>query len=62
MINKYTILGTLGILIFSSGLCLFGEALLRKYQELDFFLIGTLSLVLINAGVCIMINSRKLPN
>jgi hypothetical protein len=62
MINKYTILGTLGILIFSSGLCLFGEALIRKYQELDFFLIGTLSLVLINAGACIMINSRKLPN
>ena len=62
MINKYTILGTLGILIFSSGLCLFGEALIRKYQELDFFLIGTLSLTLINAGVCIMINSRKLSN
>jgi|TARA_B100001094_G_scaffold121742_1_gene117541 hypothetical protein len=62
MINKYTILGTLGILIFSSGLCLFGEALIRKYQELDFFLIGTLSLALINAGVCIMINSRKLSN
>jgi len=62
MINKYTILGTLGILIFSSGLCLFGEALIRKYQELDFFLIGTLSLVLINAGVCVMINSRKLSN
>lgn len=62
MINKYTILGTLGILIFSSGLCLFGEALIRKYQELDFFLIGTLSMVLINAGVCIMINSRKLSN
>jgi len=62
MINKYTILGTLGILIFSSGLCLFGEALIKKYQELDFFLIGTLSLVLINAGVCIMINSKKLSN
>ena len=62
MINKYTIIGTLGILIFSSGLCLFGEALIKKYQELDFFLIGTLSLVLINAGVCIMINSRKLSN
>ena len=62
MINKYTILGTLGILIFSSGLCLFGEALIRRYQELDFFFIGTLSLALINAGVCIMINSRKLSN
>ena len=62
MSNKYTILGTLGILIFSSGLCLFGEALIRKYQELDFFLIGTLSLALINAGVCIMINSKELSN
>ena len=62
MINKYTIIGTLGILIFSSGLCMFGEALIRKYQELDFFLIGTLSLMLINARVCIMINSKELSN
>ena len=57
MINKYTIIGTLGILIFSSGLCIFGEAIIRKYQDLDFFLIGTISLILINAGICIMINS-----
>jgi len=62
MINKYTIIGTLGILIFSSGLCVFGEAIIRKYQSLDFFLIGTLSLVLINAGVCIMIKSKELSN
>ena len=50
MINKYTIVGTLGILIFSSGLCVFGEAIIRKSQNLDYFLIGTISLVLINAG------------
>ena len=62
MINKYTITGTLGILIFSSGLCIFGEAIIRKYQDLDFFLIGTISLILINAGICIMINSKKLSN
>lgn len=62
MINKYTNLGTLGILIFSSGLCVFGEALIRRYQELDFFLIGTLSLILINAGVCIMIKSKEISN
>ena len=59
MITKYTILGTL---IFSSGLCVFGEALIRRYQELDFFLIGTLSLILINAGVCIMIKSKEISN
>tara|TARA_Y100001949_G_scaffold25355_1_gene18487 strand:- start:709 stop:897 length:189 start_codon:yes stop_codon:yes gene_type:complete len=62
MINKYTITGTLGILIFSSGLCIFGEAIIRKYQDLDFFLIGTISLILINAGICIMINSKELSN
>ena len=62
MINKYTITGTLGILIFSSGLCIFGEAIIRKYQDLDFFLIGTISLILINDGICIMINSKELSN
>ena len=62
MINKYTITGTLGILIFSSGLCIFGEAIIRKYQDLDFFLIGTISLILINAGICLMINSKELSN
>ena len=62
MINKYTIIGTLGILIFSSGLCVFGEAVIRKYQELDFFFIGTLSLILINTGISIMIKSKELSN
>ena len=62
MINKYTIIGTLGILIFSSGLCIFGEAIIRKYQNLDFFTIGTISLILINAGISIMIKSKELSN
>ena len=62
MINKYTIIGTLGILIFSSGLCIFGEAIIRKYQNLDFFTIGAISLILINAGICIMIKSKELSN
>ena len=60
MINKYTIIGTLGILIFSTGLCIFGEAIIRKSENLDFFLIGTLSLILINAGACIMIKTKEL--
>tara|TARA_B100000965_G_C19451588_1_gene695510 strand:+ start:412 stop:600 length:189 start_codon:yes stop_codon:yes gene_type:complete len=62
MINKYTIVGTLGILIFSSGLCVLGEAIIRKSQNLDFFLIGTISLVLINLGVCIMIKTKELSS
>ena len=62
MINKYTIIVTLGILTFSSGLCLLGEAIIRKSQGLDFFLIGTISLIFVNAGVCVMINTRKLSS
>ena len=62
MINKYTIVGTLGVLIFSSGLCVFGEAIIRKSQNLDFFLIGSISLVLINAGACIMIKTKELSS
>ncbi len=62
MINKYIIVGTLGILIFSSGLCIFGEAIIRRYQYLDFFWTGTLSLILINSGICIMIKSREFLN
>ena len=49
-------------MLFSSGLCLFGEALIRKYQGIDFFNLGTLSLILINAGVCIMISSKELSS
>ena len=62
MINKYTIVGTLGILISSSGLCVLGEAIIRKSQNLDYFLIGTISLILVNAGVCIMIKTRELSS
>ena len=60
MINKFVIIATSGIMLFSSGLCLFGEALIRKYQDIDFFTLGTLSLILINAGVCMMISSKEL--
>lgn len=62
VINKYVIIATTGIMIFSSGLCLFGEAIIRKYQGLEFFNLGTLSLILINTGVCIMISSKELSN
>ena len=48
-----------GILIFSAGLCVFGESIIRKYNNDDWFLIGTLSLILINAGICLMINSKN---
>ena len=46
----------LGILIFSSGLCIFGEALTLKNQDEAWFLLGTLALVLTNLGICLMIS------
>ena len=57
--NLFLIVSISGILIFSAGLCVFGESIIRKYNNDDWFLIGTLSLVLINAGICLMINSKN---
>ena len=42
VINKYVIIATTGIMIFSSGLCLFGEAIIRKYQGVEFFNLDTM--------------------
>lgn len=51
-------LALVGLILFSSGLCIFGEALICKYQDRSWFLIGTFSLVLINAGLGLMIKNK----
>ena len=51
-------LALLGLILFSSGLCLFGEALISKHAEDNWFLIGTISLILINAGLGLMIKNK----
>lgn len=51
-------LALVGLILFSSGLCIFGEALINKYQDRSWFLIGTFSLVLINAGLGLMIKNK----
>ncbi len=51
-------LALLGLILFSSGLCLFGEALISKHTENNWFLIGTISLILINAGLGLMIKNK----
>ena len=50
-------LALLGLILFSSGLCVFGEALISKYENNNWFLIGTISLILINAGLGFMIKN-----
>ena len=51
-------LALLGLILFSSGLCVFGEALISKYENNSWFLVGTISLILINAGLGLMIKNK----
>jgi len=56
--NKWFVFSTLGILIFSSGLCIFGEALTLKNRGEAWFLLGTIALILINSGICLIIGAN----
>ena len=51
-------LALLGLILFSSGLCVFGEALISKHENNNWFLVGTISLILINAGLGLMIKYK----
>ena len=55
--KRYT-LALIGLILFSSGLCIFGEAVISKYQNTNWVLTGTISLILINAGLCMMIKNK----
>ena len=52
----------LGVLLFPAGLCLFGEAVIRKASPSGegWFWLGTASLICINAGIGLMIDSGLL--
>tara|TARA_B100001989_G_C24356389_1_gene372235 strand:+ start:10 stop:204 length:195 start_codon:yes stop_codon:yes gene_type:complete len=59
--NKYIkryFLALLGLILFSSGLCVLGEAIISKYENSNWILIGTISLVLINSGLGLMIKNK----
>jgi len=56
--NKWFILSLTGILTFSLGLCIFGEAIILKNKGEPWFLFGTIALMLINFGVCLMISAN----
>lgn len=51
-------LALLGLILFSSGLCVFGEALISKYENNNWFLTGTISFILINSGLGLMIKNK----
>ena len=47
-----------GLILFSSGLCLFGESIIFKYESKEWFISGTVSLILINLGLVLMIKNK----
>ncbi len=55
---KRYLLALIGLILFSSGLCIFGEAIISKYQNTNWFFLGTISLILINAGMGLMIKNK----
>jgi uncharacterized BrkB/YihY/UPF0761 family membrane protein len=56
--SLFLLLSILGILIFSSGLCVLGESIIQKINDGYWFTIGTIALIFINAGLCLMINAK----
>ncbi len=48
----------LGNILFSFGLCVFGESVIAKLNSENWFYIGTASLILINAGLGLMIKHK----
>ena len=56
-IKRY-FLALLGLILFSSGLCVLGEAIISKFENSNWILIGTISLVLINSGLGLMIKNK----
>ena len=51
-------LALIGLILFSSGLCIFGEAVISKYENTNWVLTGTIALILINAGLGLMIKNK----
>ena len=49
--NNWFVLSFLGILIFSSGLCIFGEALTLKNRVEAWFLFVTIALILFSVKI-----------
>ena len=56
--QKRYFLALIGLILFSSGICAFGEAVILKYENNNWFWPGTISLILINAGLGLMIENK----
>ncbi len=57
ILKRYS-LALLGLILFSSGICILGESIIMKYESQNWVLYGTISLILINAGLGFMIKYK----
>ncbi|MEM1123930.1 MAG: hypothetical protein AAGJ18_26060 [Bacteroidota bacterium] len=60
--KRWFVQGTLGIIIFGAGLCLFGEATIFKWSKPPMWQwvgFGTFSLCVVMAGIILMVDSLK---
>ena len=55
---KTYVFALVGLILFSSGLCLFGESVIYKYENSNWFYTGTISLIFINLGLGLMIKNN----
>jgi len=55
--RKWLIKAISGLLLFGFGLCLFGEAVIAKYDREPWFGLGTISLIVTNAGLAIFVSA-----
>lgn len=57
ILKRYS-LALLGLILFSSGICILGESIIMKHESQNWVLFGTISLILINAGLGFMIKYK----
>lgn len=57
ILKRYS-LALIGLILFSSGICILGESIIMKYESGNWVLFGTISLILINAGLGLMIKNK----
>ena len=57
ILKRYS-LALLGLILFSSGICILGESIIMKYESQNWVLFGTISLILINTGLGFMIKYK----
>ena len=59
--SKWFFYSVLGFLLIGFGLSVFGEAIIKKYENHpDWFYWGTVALVIFNSGICIVIKASSI--